>query len=92
MRKPFQTRTKPSPKIERKKNKGGKKLLDQWTNDTLKDPMKAIDVEYKWREVCSHYGILRTLLKNHMSGRARSRKMEEIPILTKEEEGVVLYL
>ena len=92
-REPLQRKKKPPPRSEGKKNKGGRKLRGQWSDDALKAVIEAIDAGYKWEEVCSHYGIPRTSLRDHISGRTRSRKMDPPPILTKkEEEGLLQYL
>ena len=62
----------------------------QWIDEALKKAMVAIDDGYKWEEVCEHYGIPRSSLRNHMSGRTRCRKMGPPPILIKEEEETLI--
>ena len=55
--------------------------------------MIAIDEGYQWKEVCIYYGIPRISLRDHMSGKTKSRKMGPSLILTKEEEqGLLHYL
>ena len=70
-REPLHRKEKPPPRSEGKKTKGGRKLRGQWSDEALKAAIEAIDASYKWEEVCSHYGIHRTSLRNHISGRTR---------------------
>ena len=48
--------------------------------------MATIHDGYKWEEVCTYYSIPRTSLKNHMSSKTKSRKMNPPSILTKQEK------
>ena len=84
---------KPPPRAKEKKHKRRRMLTGQWSDDALKEAIAAIDAGYKWIEVCNHYGIPRTLLKDYMSGRTRSRKMDLPLILIKEKkEELAQYL
>ena len=70
--------------------KGETLLRRQWINQALREEMVAIDANYKWQEVCIYYGIPKTSLRDHMSGRTTLRKMRSYPILNKEEEEELL--
>ena len=92
-RQPLGARKIPSPKRHESTKKGRKRLRGLWSDDALKEAIKAIDLEYKWEEVYTHYGIPRSSLRDLISRKTISRKMDSTPILSEEEkEGLVKYL
>ena len=72
--------------------KGGGKQKAQWTDQALNEAMVAIDEGYQWEEVCTHYGIPKTSLRDNMSGKTKSRNMNPSPILTKEEQSFLHFM
>lgn len=70
----------PLPNLEQPtKNKGGrgikkrvKKNTFDWIDHALQLAMAALDNGYKMEQVCKKYGIPRTSLKDHYSGKTKS--------------------
>ena len=48
--------------------------------------IEAIDNGHKYSNICIMYGIPKTSLRDHISGKTKSRKMDPKGLLTKEEE------
>ena len=70
---------------------GEKPRRGQWNDQALQDAMAAIDEGYEWEEISKYYGIPRSSLRDHMSGKTISRKIDPPPILTKEEEKELIH-
>ena len=73
--------------------KGRGKVRAQWSDEALKEAIQAIDDGYTMEEEANHYDIPRTSLRDHVSGKTTSRKMDLAPTLSKEEElALINYL
>ena len=64
----------------------GSKTRSLWSDEALKDAMKALDVDYTYGEVSKAFGIPRTTLRDHYLGKRTSRKMGGKGVLSKEED------
>ena len=67
----------------------GSKTRSLWSNEALKDAMKALNADYTYGKVSKAFGIPRTTLKDHYLGKRTSRKMEGKGVLSKEEDDVL---
>ena len=55
--------------------------------------MEAIDKGYPYSEVCGHFNIPRSSLKDHMVGKTKSRKMGLLEVLSiAEEHALCVYI
>ena len=88
---PLHMGTRPPMKKQSAKMKGKGKLRAQWNDEALKETIQAIDDGYTMEEVANHYGIPRTSLRDHGSGKTRSNKMNPTSTLTKEKELELIY-
>ena len=77
-----------STKTIRTKNVGKRRA--KWTNDDLVGAIACYDVGYKLRECCKAFNIPKSSLKDHLSGKTKSRKIGATTILTKEEEAFII--
>ena len=83
-----------SPKSKNgSQNNREKKRRCKWSDEQLRDAIKALDYDYKIHEVCEAFNIPRSTLRDHYNGRIKSRKMGPKHVLNKEEEEkVVAYV
>ena len=61
-------------------------MRGQWSHESFKIAMNALDQGYKMVDVCMKYEIPKSSLRYHYEGRTRNRKMVPKTILSKEEE------
>ena len=61
-------------------------MRGQWSDESLKLAIDALDQGYKMADVSGKYEIPRSSLRDHYEGRTRNRKMDPKIILSKEEE------
>ena len=66
--------------------KGGQQKRAHWSNGAFHLVIEVLNQSYIIAKVCRIYNILRSLVKNHMGERTRSKKMEPKTILTQDEE------
>ena len=74
---------KPQSGIQKMARKG---IRGQWSDESLKLAIDALDQGYKMAEVSRKYEIPRSSLRDNFEGRTRNRKMGPKTILSKEEE------
>ena len=79
--------TKPTKTI-RTKNVGKRRA--KWTDDDLVGAIACYDVGYKLGECCKAFNIPKSSLRDHLSGKTKSRKIRATTILTKEEEALII--
>ena len=61
-------------------------MRGQWSDESLKMAIDALNQCYKMADVCKKYEISRSFLKDHYEGRTRNRNMDRKTILTKDNE------
>ena len=67
--------------IQKRARKG---MRGQWSDESLKLAIDALDQGYKMADVSRKYEIPRSSLRDHYEGRTRNRKMVPKTILSKE--------
>ena len=82
LKSPHQLR-KPQSGIQKRVRKG---MRGQWSDESLKLAIDALDQGYKMVEVSRKYEIPKPSLRDHYEGRTRNRKRGPKTILSKEEE------
>ena len=68
-------------------------MRGQWTIETLKLAIDALDTRYPMSQMCKKYGIPRNSLRDYYVGKRKSRKSRPLGVLTTtEEEELMQYL
>ena len=66
------------------KKKLAKYTKEQWSDESLKLAIEALDQRHKMSEICTKYGIPRSSLRDHIEGKT-SRRMEPNTILRERQ-------
>ena len=66
------------------------KRRGKWTNDDLVGALACYDIGYELGKCCIAFNIPKSSLRDHLSGKTKSRKIGAKTILTKEEERLII--
>ena len=89
-RTPLPTLTPPTNTANMVKISGKPKTRGNWIDEDLIKAIDCYDLGYKINDCVKAFHIPRSSLRNHLSGKTKTRKIGPKIILTKQEEGMII--